>query len=251
MKVLSCAAVSRRLQAFHDRELPVAEQISVESHVERCAECAVELSLLQDLGHALRVGAAFRAPTPDELHDVENLQVSVVGRMKAERDEELGSRMGRLFEDMHLVWAGLCATGATAVCALLLFGIGYFAVPERADSLAGILTAQSQPGSNRNPVSVDQRMRLPRVDDSGVDLLARSKDEDVVLALAAVVTQEGRISNPEVLLTEQQGREDLSRLMTTVMEVRFQPASYAGSPVAVNLVWLLTHTTVRGKLQSS
>jgi hypothetical protein len=251
MKVLSCAAASRRLQAFYDRELPVEELISVESHLEGCPDCAIELDLLHDVGHALRTGAACLAPTPEELEDVDNLQVSVVSRMKAERDEELGSRVGRLFEDMHLVWAGLCATAATATCALVLFGIGYFAVPERDDSLAGMLSARSQPGSNRNPVSVDQRMRLPRVDDSGVDLLARGKDEDVVLALAAVVTQEGRISNPEVLLSEENDREQVSRLMNTVMEVRFQPASRAGSPVAVNLVWLLTHTTVRGKLQSS
>jgi hypothetical protein len=251
MKVLSCAAVSRRLQAFYDRELPVEDQIAVESHLEGCLPCAVELTDLQAVGHAVRAAAAFRGPAPDEFHDLDNLPVSVVSRLKAERDESLGSRMGRLFEDMHLVWAALCATGATATCALLLFGIGYFAVPERDDSLAGMLAARSQPGSNRNPVSVDGRMRLPRVDDSGLDLLASSKDDDVVLALAAVVTQEGRISNPEVLLADQKSREQVSRLMVAVMEVRFQPASYAGSPVAVNLVWLLTHTTVRGKLQSS
>jgi hypothetical protein len=38
--------------------------------------------------------------------------------------------------------------------------------------------------------------------------------------------------------------------MNAVREARFHPASRRGSPVAVNLVWLLTHTTVRGKTHS-
>jgi hypothetical protein len=250
MKGLSCAAVSRRLQDFHDRELSVEEQIAVEGHLEECAPCTYELRAVQDVAQALRAAAVARGPVLEELRDIDHLQVTVISRMKAEQDESLGSRVGRLSEDMHVVWAALCATGVTATCALLLFAVGYFAVPEHDDSLAGILSAHSQPGSNRNPVSVDGRMRLPRVEDSGADLLAGSKDDDVMLALAAVVTREGRISNPEVLLADQK-TEQVSRLMTAVMEVRFQPASYAGTPVAVNLVWLLTHTTVRGKIQSS
>ena len=38
MKVLSCAAARRRLQAYHDDELPVGEQIEVDAHLEWCDE---------------------------------------------------------------------------------------------------------------------------------------------------------------------------------------------------------------------
>ena len=40
MKPLTCAAARRRLHAFHDGELPVADQIAVEAHIDRCDECA-------------------------------------------------------------------------------------------------------------------------------------------------------------------------------------------------------------------
>ena len=33
MRLLTCAAVRRRLAAFHDRELPIGEMISFESHI--------------------------------------------------------------------------------------------------------------------------------------------------------------------------------------------------------------------------
>ena len=40
MTPLSCASTERLLQAFHDRELPVAQQIAVASHLEWCDRCA-------------------------------------------------------------------------------------------------------------------------------------------------------------------------------------------------------------------
>ena len=75
-------------------------------------------------------------------------------------------------------------------------------------------------------------------------------EEDAVFALAAVVTQQGRIANLELVLAEQRSgadRERVLRLLDDVSRARFEPARIGGSPVAVNVVWLLAHTTVRGK----
>ena len=47
MKALSCAATRRRLQAFHDHELPVGEQIAVSAHIEWCPRCARALADLR------------------------------------------------------------------------------------------------------------------------------------------------------------------------------------------------------------
>ena len=47
MTLLTCAAVRRRLAAFYDRELPVAELIAVEGHVKDCPPCARELRELR------------------------------------------------------------------------------------------------------------------------------------------------------------------------------------------------------------
>lgn len=42
------------------------------------------------------------------------------------------------------------------------------------------------------------------------------------------------------------GEEVMLSLLDVAAAVRFEPASFAGVPVAVNMVWLLAHTTVRG-----
>jgi hypothetical protein len=250
MKLLSCAATQRRLTEYLDGELSVEDQIAVRAHLEGCPPCAYEARELGEVGEALRLAAGmFPAPARTT-----GLQATVLGRLEAEDQQSLPARMRRMFEDMHLVWAGLSAATATVVCAVLLFAIGYFSPPERADSLSGMLSALASPGSNRNPVRIDYRILPPRVaSDVPVPavLTSSSPDEDdLVFALAAVVTQEGRLTNPEVLLVNRGDRATVMRLMNAVIEARFEPASYGGNPVAVNLVWLLTHTTVRAKTHS-
>ena len=46
MKVLSCTAARRRLQAYHDDELSVGQQIEVDAHLETCEECTAALEEL-------------------------------------------------------------------------------------------------------------------------------------------------------------------------------------------------------------
>ena len=53
MKVLSCAAARRRLQAYHDDELPVGQQIEVDAHLETCEDCAAALEELITKAEAL------------------------------------------------------------------------------------------------------------------------------------------------------------------------------------------------------
>jgi hypothetical protein len=37
-------------------------------------------------------------------------------------------------------------------------------------------------------------------------------------------------------------------MLDAISRSRLEPARFGGSPVAVNLVWLLAHTTVKGKM---
>jgi hypothetical protein len=64
-----------------------------------------------------------------------------------------------------------------------------------------------------------------------------------------VVTREGRVSDLAVLGS---GRHDhqLADILDVISRARLQPAELAGSPVAVNLVWLLAQTTVKPKSRS-
>lgn len=249
MKVLDCTVVEQLLDAFHDGELSVDDRVAVGLHLQDCPLCSHEAEALAFIGASLRDEAPHRGPSAAEL---DSMRDAIVGRVQAERAVSWPVRVGHLFDDMHLVWAGLSATAATVTCAALLFGIWFLSPPERADSLAGLLSALAAPGSDRNPVSIDQRMRLPRVSNGGVlpaMLSTSATEEDLVFALAAVVTQEGRIARSEVLVSNHRDR-DVLLLMNAINEARFQPASLRGSPVAVNLVWLLTHTTVRAKVHS-
>ena len=50
MTLLTCVAVRRRLPAFYDRELPIPDQIAIESHISGCPPCAGELDDIRQLG---------------------------------------------------------------------------------------------------------------------------------------------------------------------------------------------------------
>jgi hypothetical protein len=244
MKLLTCAAVRRRLTAFHDGELSAHELLAVESHLEGCPRCADEAAAVARLGDALRAGAA--APQGD----LPGLRADILSRVKAEREASVAARVGRLFEDLHLVWIGLAATAATLVCSTVMLGALRFASPERGDSLAAVIDQLgATPGSNRNPVRLDSGVRFPSVNkDDFMPAIALSQQE-AVLALAAVVTKEGRLGGFEVLANEGDRREVLA-LLDAVARARFAPAEFGGAPVAVNMIWLVSHTTVRGKASS-
>lgn len=252
MTVLGCAAVRKRLEAFHDGELPMAEQVAVRSHLDGCTTCAGEARELAEVGALMREGGLTRLEAAPR---AQHLREAVVAQFRAEDAQSWSHQTALMFEDLHLVWAALSASFAVAVCAVLLFGMWYLSPPERADSLAGILDALASPGSNRNPVRPDDRLSLPRValDAPMPTPFAEPDDaaEDVVFALNAIVTQEGRVAFPELVASSRNDRATVVRVMNAVHSARFQPASYRdGSPVAVNLVWLLTHTTVRAKTHS-
>ena len=152
MTVLTCAAVQRRLPAYYDRELPVAELIAVDGHLNGCPPCTRDLRELQSVGDALRIAAA---PAPAD--DWTGLQPGVISRMKAEAHESWSARTHRLFDDMHLVWIGLAATVATFVCGAIVLSMLRFASPERHDSLAAILAVMAAPsGSDLNPLRLDR-----------------------------------------------------------------------------------------------
>lgn len=244
MKVLTCAAVRRRLTAFHDGELSAHDLLAVEGHLEGCPRCAAEAAALTSLGDALRASAA----EPGD--DLRGLRADILSRVKAERDASVAARFGRLFEDLHLVWIGLAATAATLICSAVTLSALQFGSPERSDSLAALIgQLGATPGSNQNPVRLDSGVRFPSVNkDDFMPAIAVSQQE-AVLALAAVVTKEGRVGGFEVLANEGDRREVLA-LLDAIARARFAPAEFGGAPVAVNVIWLVSHTTVRGKASS-
>jgi Putative zinc-finger len=249
MTVLSCAAVRRRLTAFYDRELPVRELIAVETHVSECPPCGRELRELEAVGSALRLVAA---PAPAD--DWTGVQPGVISRMRAERNESWTARAGRMFDDMHLVWIGMASTAATFLCAATVLSMLQFAPQERRqDSLAAMIAVAAAPyGSDVNPFRFDSRIQPPSVPDTGAvyeTLENQTAGADCEVAFAASVNREGRVSGLEVLGGARDVRETLY-LMEGLTDARLEPAQFDGAPVAANLVWLVAHTTVKGKIRS-
>ena len=91
MKPLTCAAARRRLGALYDGELPVAEQIAVEAHLDWCDACAHGLAELQTVGSVLRGGSFARAVLTHE--EAAAFTAALVGRSKAEQDMSLLARV--------------------------------------------------------------------------------------------------------------------------------------------------------------
>jgi hypothetical protein len=246
MTGLTCVAVRQRLAAFHDDELQVQERIAVQGHLHGCDTCVEELNGYDAVASALRMAAA---PGPSD--DWTGLTPGVIGRMRAEANEAWLARMGRMFDDLHLVWIGLAATAATILCGAIVLSMLRFASPEREDSLRAMIMIVSAPsGSNLNPASLNGLMiQAPSVPEEGIvpASLERSGVEgELMLAFSAVITREGAISGMEAL-GEGRGRRQVTRLISEISRGRLEPARYGTDPIAVNLVWLVEHMTVTGK----
>jgi Putative zinc-finger len=252
MKPLTCAKTRRRIHAFHDGELSVPEQIAVASHLEWCDECAAAFEDMQNVRAVLRSVLPGRtALSPDEQHI---FPAAVVNRMKAERSASWPVRLQLMFEDAHLVYAGAAAAFAALVCVVVMLGMMRFATSTpRPDSLAALLNVLT-PGSNQNPVVPRASVQMPKPLDQAFSTSSGvTGDEDAVFTLAAVVTREGRVANLELLRETGDdvvpGTDEakvVANLLDAVSRARFEPGSVAGLPVAVNMVWLVAHTTVRG-----
>ena len=246
MTHLTCALVRRRLAEYHDDELPLQERISVQGHLHGCEACTDELDSYYSVTSALRLAAA-----PGPADDWTGLQPGVISRMRAEANEAWPARVGRLFDDMHLVWIGLASTAGTLLCGAVALGMLHFASPERDDSLRAMLTiASAIPGSDLNPAGIDGlAVQAPSVPGEGVvpaSLERSGQGAEQMLAFAAVITRDGNIAAMRAL-GDGRGSHQVTLLINEISQGRLLPARYGADPIAVNLVWLVEHMTVKPK----
>ncbi len=71
-----------------------------------------------------------------------------------------------------------------------------------------------------------------------------------MLAFAAVITREANIAALEAL-GESRGRLQAAQLINEISRGRLEPARYGADPIAVNLVWVVEHVTVKPKSSRS
>ncbi|MFA5907634.1 MAG: anti-sigma factor [Vicinamibacterales bacterium] len=240
-----CAYVRERLEAFYDGEVPFHERLAIQDHLTECVTCSLAAEELATLGSTLR-GMASEV---GELAAVEPLRLTaqVVEQLRVEETLSVRAQVIALFQDMHLVWAGIGATVATLICIIGSASVLHAANQERPDSLAGVISMLANPGSNANPVRLNYDMMAPRaVTDPTIEM----SEEDAEYTLSAVVSREGRVQGIEVINDAQPlgKRAVVNAMLNEAYRVQFAPAqARTGDAVAVSMVWLVSNTTVKAR----
>jgi hypothetical protein len=279
IRYVGCDYARPRLDAFADGELPMGDQVLVETHLRWCQTCAARLEDAQTIGDALRLTARAHAHQdglthPDDTDGMPEglsrslaaMQGAVLARANTEYEQSFSARLEELFSDMRLWWPALGATVAVALSVGLASNVWKATSTEQPTSLAAMIESLAEPGSNRNPQRLDAAMYLPRALDDGTaldDAILAPHDggnhQDEVVAVAAVLTREGTIGGYALL--EQsgqmpgsgmaQGTGETERVLHAMRQSRFAPAQRPGGQiVAVNMVLLFARTTVKASHQT-
>jgi hypothetical protein len=158
-----------------------------------------------------------------------------------------------MFEDMRLVYAGVGGAAAAVVSVVIVLGIMMQLAggtkAEVATVAPGVIEARVP---DLPPIPLPEpRVQMPRP--LGAPISAGSDlTGDSVIMMVAVVTREGTVT--ELSLLEPGGGRSsrgitqtkaVENLMGAVSRARFEPARVDGLPVAMNMVWVVEHTTVR------
>ena len=242
---MTCRWIRRRLAAYLDDELSVDDRIAVDGHLEGCAACMRMAEEGRELSRAVRLAAGDRID--DEL--VERLRVAggmALSRIAAEREVARTTGMRGLANDIHRVWLAGAACVATAVCAV--FAVSVVSTVRSPDSLAAMMEALSNPGSNENPVQLRTGMVAPQLSPDAVLLTLPEPmplpGSPTGVTFAVVVTREGTVSGLEVLASSGPAPGSWPDLLDSASGARFLPAEYRGAPVAVNMVWVVEQVTI-------
>ena len=255
---LGCEQARELLDAFLDGELPVSEQVALESHLRWCRTCSLRVEDMRLIGASLRLGSPVQRAADDETQVLAAMGAGTLARIRAEREDSFGSRLRELFVDMRLLWPALGATLAVAICVAVAGAVLRASVENKPQSLASIIQTLSDPGSERNPLRPDGGNSIPRVlgvDDG--DVLAGIPAEDGVIFLHAVIGRDGRVARFDLVRAEGSGADEgvlhdrhVEAVLDALRHSRFEPAQTPlGRAVAVNVGWLFVVTTAKKESQ--
>lgn len=237
-----CVDVREHLEAFYDGELPLEHRIAIQNHLGECVTCSLAAEELMAMGATLR---EFAAQVADRTSDEPvRMSARVIERLRVEEQFSMKAQVMSLFQDMHLVWAGLGATMATMICVIGSASVLHAANQQQPGSFANVISILANPGSNENPMRLNYEMMAPRaVSDAPIDMV----EEDGEYALRAVVSREGRVQGIEVLNQSRLPGRSVNALLHDAYRTQFSPAQARGDAVAVSVVWLVANTTVKGR----
>ena len=240
-----CVDVREHLEAFYDGELPIERRVAIQNHLGECVTCNLAAQDLTTLGASIR---EFAAQVADRTTDEPmRMTARVIERLRVEEQFSIKSQVIALFQDMHLVWAGLGATVATMICIIGSASVLHAANQQQPGSFASVISILANPGSNENPLRLNYEMMAPQV--VAASPLEMSEEEGEY-ALSAVVSREGRVQGVEVINNQPRAKHRaVNAVLHDAYRVQFAPAQARGDAVAVSMVWFVANTTVKGRAQ--
>jgi hypothetical protein len=246
--VFGCETAVELLEPFLDGELPMAQQVAVESHVRSCRTCSARIADMSLIGWSLRAGPDGNGTVVDT-SQLSVLQTAIVERVRAERQQSLRSRLAECCSDMRLIWPAIGATAAVILCLIGAANVWRLTTEKRPNSLAALLESAENPGSDRYPLRLEDARSAPRVLYDGLALGDLTDGESMVI-VAALVTRSGRVSDAEVLdlpgVFPPSGPVafDSQDVIDRMRTWQLTPAqSRSGQPVAVRVVYMFAQTT--------
>jgi putative zinc finger protein len=239
MLTWSCEQVRAELSAFYDEELPVTDRIAISDHLDGCPSCRLEADDLEVIGDALQ--ATARVEDVAVMPGLSRLQTDILERWNAEERASFGRTLRNLFDDPRRASASM---GVSVTASLVLAMSAFF------------LLGQS-PARRTADIYLPAVELLPRVQAEAIMPATVLNRDDEEVAFAALVTADGYLEDVELIGDHAHGQQrslpthaELSELLNAVATARFEPARAAGTPVSQNVVWLVSHTTVRAPLRA-
>ncbi len=251
MLTWTCEHVRDELSAFYDEELPVPDRIAISDHLDGCPSCRLEADDLEAIGGALQ--ATARVEDVAVMPGLSRLQTDVLERWDAEEKASLGRTITDLFDDARRTSACVGVSVAMSLCmAMSAFVLAQSPI-RHPESLKAAMTLSSRA---RTTDIYLPSIEPPRAYADAIMPATVVNGVDEEVAFAALVTADGYLEGVELIGERTRGRrglpthEQLSELLNAAATARFEPARAAGTPVSQNVVWLLSHTTVRAPLRA-
>ena len=256
---MGCEHAREMLDAFLDGELPVSDQVAVESHLRWCRTCSLRVEDMRLIGASLRLGSPLYRAGNDDGQALAAIASGTLMRVRAEREDSLGVRVRELFVDMRLLWPALGASAAVAICVAVAGAVLQASAEQQPESLAAMIQTLSDRGSERNPLRPDGGNTIPRVlGENDGELLAGIPTEDGVFWFYTVIGRDGRVASFDLVRIEGSGThrrtaahdQHVEAVLDAVKHSRFAPAlTPTGRAVAVNVGWLFVMTTAEKETQ--
>ena len=252
MLTWSCEQVRADLSAFYDEELPVADRIAISDHLEACPSCRLEADDLELIGEALQSTA--RIEDVAVMPGLSRLQTDILERWNAEERASFTRTVRNLFDDPRRASASVSVSVVASMC----LALGAFVLAQspirHPESLKAAMTLSSR--ARTADIYLPSVEMLPRADADAIMPATVLNRDDEEVAFTARVTADGYLEDVAMIGDRIQGRRSLptyaqlSELLNAVATARFEPARAAGAPVSQNVVWVVTHTTVRAPLRA-